>query len=293
MIFLCSVIFVLLLVSINDFFLVFYIVVAISLGLYGLILINLPVFANTPEAGAKYFLLSVTSVGLMFGGVKELYLFAGHLNFSIVRTIIVETILNSTLYEELFIIKFTVVFIAVGFFFKLAAAPNHFWAAEVYSSLPYELLLFFVVPVKLTFSLVFFKIMKSIFFIFHINDNLNFILYNEYEFILSFVIVSSMIIGSLNAIFEQNIRKFVAYSSVNQIGFLLIGFLGFKSIFFCFESFIFFVAIYFVNLFLFLFLLSEIAQTFYIPFGAIQELFNPHFTKVVIKESFTKYYLSV
>jgi NADH:ubiquinone oxidoreductase subunit 2 (subunit N) len=106
--------------------LILYLIIAVSLALYGLILINIPLFSNVPETGAKYFLLSVISVGLMFGGVKELYLFTGHLNLSVIRNAIFEKIINCLEYQEIFSIKYALSLLLLGFFFKLAAAPNHF-----------------------------------------------------------------------------------------------------------------------------------------------------------------------
>jgi NADH-ubiquinone oxidoreductase chain 2 len=262
---LSCILFLLLLLSAHDFFILLFLIVALSLALYGLMLINYPLFSTTPETGAKYFLLSVISVGFMFGGIKELYLFCGHLNFSIVHNAIFEKIVNCTNYNELFSIKLAFFLFLFGFFFKIAAAPNHFWAPEVYAGLPYALLLFFVVPIKFIFCLTFFKIVKNVFFIFLLNDNLNYILFNEIEFFLFFVITLSMFIGGINAIFEQNLRKFIAYSSINQMGFLLIGFLGLNSNLFCFESFLYFTSIYFMNLAFFLTFFVEYSHSFFVP----------------------------
>lgn len=273
-IFLSCLFFLIVLISLNDFFSVLFIIVALSIALYGLILINFPLFSNTPELGAKYFLLSVVSVGLMFGGIKEIFLISGHLNFSVVQNSILEKIINCINYIELFSIKYAIFFLIVGFLFKLAAAPNHFWAPEIYAGLPYALLLFFVVPVKFVLSFIFFKIIKIIFFILFLNNNLNYILYNESEIFLIFAIFFSMFIGGINAIFEQNMRKFIAYSSINQIGFLLIGLIGFNSFFFCFESFLYFIFIYFINLFLFLLFFVFFSQTIYMPNVIWKNIFN-------------------
>jgi NADH-quinone oxidoreductase subunit N len=264
-IFLSCVFFLIILIALNDFFSVLFIIIALSISLYGLILINLPLFSNTPELGAKYFLLSVVSVGLIFGGIKEIFLVTGHLNFSVIQNTILEKIINCASYLELFSIKYALFFIIAGFLFKLAAAPNHFWAPEIYAGLPYALLLFFAVPVKFVLSFTFFKIIKIVFFILYLNDNVNYILYNESDIFLICAIVFSMIIGGVNAIFEQNMRKFIAYSSINQMGFLLIGLVGFNSHFFCFESFLYFNFVYFINLFIFLLLFVRFSQFLYIP----------------------------
>jgi NADH:ubiquinone oxidoreductase subunit 2 (subunit N) len=61
-----------------------------------------------------------------------------------------------------------------------------------------------------------------------------------------------MLIGGFNAIYEQKIKRFIAYSSINQIGFLFIGLLGTKSSIQGIEAFIYFFGTYIVNLTLFL-----------------------------------------
>jgi NADH:ubiquinone oxidoreductase subunit 2 (subunit N) len=242
-----------------------YLITAISICIYGLILINIPVVAKGTETGAKYFLLSVCSVALIFGGIKEIHLNLGHLNFSIINNTVFEQILNCTEYGENFSLKFGILLLIFGFFFKISAAPNHFWAPEVYSGLPYELLFFIVIPIKYIFCFIFFKIIKNVFFIFAINHNLNLILWNEIEICLFFAIILSLFIGALNALFENNLKKFIAYSSINQIGFLLIAFLGFNSNIYCIESFIYFLFVYLINLTIFILYFIYFSQLFFIP----------------------------
>lgn len=249
-----------------------------SICIYGLILLNVPIISSSAETGAKYFLLSVISVGLMYGGIKEIYIYLGSLNFTIINNNIFEHLINCSSYKELFSIKFGLIFIVLGFFFKLSAAPNHFWAPEVYAGLPYELLMFIIIPVKFIISFIFLRIIKVVFFIFAVNKNINLILLNEIEFFIYLSVILSMIIGAVNAFFEHNLRKFIAYSSINQIGFLLIGLLGFNSDIFGFESFFYFLFIYVLNLLFFFLYIIGFSQTFYIPLY-IYTIFYEFFVK--------------
>ena len=102
---------------------------------------------------------------------------------------------------------------------------------------------FIVLPIKLAISVVFIKIFKSIFFINTLNSVINYIILNEIETFILFVIVLSMIIGGINALFEQKIKRFLAYSSINQIGFLFIGLLGYDSSFYGIQAFLYFIII--------------------------------------------------
>jgi NADH-quinone oxidoreductase subunit N len=97
-----------------------------SISIYGLILINVPILPKSAETGAKYFLLSILSVALMFGGAKEIYLYTGHLNYIIISNSLFEYFTNFTKYNELYPLKIGILLIMVGFFFKLTAAPMHF-----------------------------------------------------------------------------------------------------------------------------------------------------------------------
>jgi NADH-quinone oxidoreductase subunit N len=62
-----------------------------------------------------------------------------------------------------------------------------------------------------------------------------------------------MVFGGVNAVFEQNLKRFIAYSSINQIGFLIIGLLGFESSIFSLQIYIYFLFVYILNIGIFLF----------------------------------------
>jgi NADH:ubiquinone oxidoreductase subunit 2 (subunit N) len=115
--------------------------------------------------------------------------------------------------------------------------------------------MYIILPIKIAISVIFLKILKSVFTVSMLNFYSNYFLMNEIELLILFVIILSMLIGGINAIFEQKLKKFIAYSSINQIGFLLIGFLGFNSSLFGIQAFFYFLFVYAFNLCLFFLLL--------------------------------------
>jgi NADH-quinone oxidoreductase subunit N len=253
--FLGSILFLLILISAYDLFLMALSIIGMSICLYGLLATNSVFGRLSREACIKYFIMSALSSGLILGGIKEFYLSCGTLNFSLINNFLIFKITENIYFFESFSIKIGLILLFFGFLFKLSAAPSHFWAPEVYEGTPFALIMYIILPIKIAISVVFLKILKSVFAISMLNFYSNYFLINEIELLLLFVIFLSMFIGGINAIFEQKLKKFIAYSSINQIGFLLIGFLGFNVSLFGVQSFFYFIFVYSFNLCLFFFLL--------------------------------------
>lgn len=253
--FLGSILFLLLLLTVQDLFLMVLCIIGMSICLYALLASNSIFGRLSREACIKYFIMSALSSGLLLGGVKEIYLLCGSTNFTIINNFLIWKISNFSNIYEFYNFKIGLFFIFAGFLFKLSAAPSHFWSPEIYEGIPYSLMSFIVLPIKLAISVVFIKIFKSIFFINTLNSVINYIILNEIETFILFVIVLSMIIGGINALFEQKIKRFLAYSSINQIGFLFIGLLGYDSSFYGIQAFLYFIIIYVLNLSIFFLLI--------------------------------------
>lgn len=90
--------------------------------------------------------------------------------------------------------------------------------------------------------------MQNVFIVPNLTDYINFKFVYEIHYVISIVIMLSIIIGGVNAIFEENFKRFLAYSSINQIGFLLIGLLSISSTVFGIQSYFYFLFIYTLNL---------------------------------------------
>ena len=156
------------------------------------------------EAGLKYFILSSLASGLLLYGCSILYGFSGSTNF--------ETISLNTNTENIGTV-FAMVFILVGLAFKVSAVPFHMWTPDVYEGAPSSVTSFFAVVPKIAGIAVFIRFMQIPFG--EIVD--------QWQPILIFISLASMILGAVAAIGQSNIKRLIAYSSIGHIGFALAG----------------------------------------------------------------------
>jgi len=190
-------------ISSNDL-MVFYIGLELqSLALYVLASFNRDKLKSS-EAGLKYFVLSALSSGLLLYGCSLIYGFSGSTNFNIIS----ETI-NSSDYG----LTLGIIFILVGLSFKIAAVPFHMWAPDVYEGSPTPVTLFFSVVPKIAALTVFIRFLYVPF----IN------MMDQWQIILVFLSIASMIFGAVAAIGQNNLKRLIAYSSIGHIGYALAG----------------------------------------------------------------------
>ncbi len=174
-----------------------------SLSLYILAAINRD-NSRSSEAGIKYFVLSALSSGLLLYGCSLLYGFTGSTNF--------ELILENTESINIGTI-FAMVFILVGLAFKVSAVPFHMWTPDVYQGSPTSVTSFFSVVPKIAGVAVFIKFM---YVPFHG-------ILEQWQYILVFISIGSMILGAVAAIGQNNIKRLIAYSSIGHIGYAIAG----------------------------------------------------------------------
>ena len=174
-----------------------------SLALYVLASFNRDQLKSS-ESGLKYFVLSALSSGLLLYGCSLIYGFSGSTNFFIIS----ET-MNSTHYG----LTFGIVFILVGLAFKISAVPFHMWAPDVYEGSPTSVTLFFAIVPKVAALTVFIRFLYVPF--------VNMI--EQWQPILIFLAIASMIFGAVAAIGQKNLKRLVAYSSIGHIGYVLAG----------------------------------------------------------------------
>ena len=116
------------------------------------------------------------------------------------------------------------VFILVGLAFKISAVPFHMWTPDVYQGSPTSITSFFSVVPKIAGISIFIKFMYSPFQG----------LITEWQYILVFMSIASMILGAVAAMSQSNIKRLMAYSSIGHIGYAIAGIAagsenGFKS----------------------------------------------------------------
>ena len=200
---LSSVLGMMVMISSNDL-MVFYIGLELqSLALYVLATFNRDQLKSS-EAGLKYFVLSALSSGLLLYGCSLIYGFSGSTNFNVI---------SSQLNSNEYVLTFGIVFILVGLAFKITAVPFHMWAPDVYEGSPTTVTLFFTMVPKIAALTVFIRFLYVPF--------LNLI--DQWQMIIIFLSIASMLFGAIAAIGQTNIKRLVAYSSIGHIGYTLAG----------------------------------------------------------------------
>ena len=200
---LSSVLGMMIMISSNDL-IVFYMGLELqSLALYVLATFNRDQLKSS-EAGLKYFVLSALSSGLLLYGCSLIYGFTGSTNFNIIANQ-----LDSNEYAT----TFGIVFILVGIAFKISAVPFHMWAPDVYEGSPTSVTLFFSIVPKIAALTVFIRFLYVPF--------LNLI--DQWQMILVFLSIASMLFGAIAAIGQTNLKRLIAYSSIGHIGYTLAG----------------------------------------------------------------------
>lgn len=161
---------------------------------------------RSSEAGLKYFVLGSLASGLLLYGVSLVYGFVGSTDFTVIAT-------EFAAGEDFNLgALFGLVFILVGLAFKVSAVPFHMWTPDVYEGAPTPVTTFFAAASKaaaigllLRVSLDAFSGMVS-----------------EWRQIIIFLSLASLFLGAVGAIGQENIKRLLAYSSINNVGFMLI-----------------------------------------------------------------------
>ena len=159
---------------------------------------------RSSEAGLKYFVLSALASGLLLYGCSLIYGFTGSTNFETIATNLNEANKGAV---------FGIVFIIVGLAFKVSAVPFHMWSPDVYEGSPTSVTSFFALIPKIAAITVFIRFMYVPF--------INAI--NQWQAIIIFLSIASMIVGAVAAIGQQNIKRLMAYSSIGHMGYALAG----------------------------------------------------------------------
>jgi NADH-quinone oxidoreductase subunit N len=174
-----------------------------SLSLYVLASLNRDSVKST-EAGVKYFVLGALSSGLLLYGCSLIYGFTGSTNYYIIAENFDSRNLG---------LLFGLVFILIGLAFKISAVPFHMWTPDVYEGAPTSVTAFFALAPKVAGFGAIIRILYVAF------GNV----FVEWQIILIFLSVASMILGAVAAIGQTNIKRLMAYSSISHMGYGLAG----------------------------------------------------------------------
>jgi NADH-quinone oxidoreductase subunit N len=179
----------------------------------GLELMSLPLYVvaashrdslRSAEAGIKYFVLGALSSGMLLYGASLIYGFTGTVSFA--------GIAQAASHGGIGLI-FGVVFLFAGFCFKVSAVPFHMWTPDVYQGAPTPVTAFFAAAPKVAGIAMFVRAAVMAF------PGIT----SEWQQIVVFVSIASMVLGSFAAIGQRSIKRLMAYSSIGHMGFALIG----------------------------------------------------------------------
>ena len=180
-----------------------------SLSLYGMVAFDRD-SARSTEAAMKYFALGALASGLLLYGISMIYGATGTLELSAIAQSIYQQAANKT------VLVFGLVFILAGLAFKLGVVPFHMWVPDVYQGAPTAVTLMISTAPKLA---AFAMVMRVLVYgLFELAD--------QWQSMLMFLSVLSIILGNLAAIAQTNIKRMLAYSGISHMGFVLLGMLA-------------------------------------------------------------------
>ncbi|MFZ6742382.1 NADH-quinone oxidoreductase subunit NuoN [Undibacterium sp. JH2W] len=196
-------------ISGNNFLVIYLGLELMSLSLYALVALRREHTVST-EAAMKYFILGALASGFMLYGISMLYGATGSLQLNEVVKATATATANKT------ILVFGIVFLVAGLAFKLGVVPFHMWVPDVYQGAPTAVtLLLGGAPKLAAFAITFRLLVEGLF-----------PLAVDWQQMLVVLAVLSMAIGNLTAIAQTNLKRMLAYSTISQMGFMLLGLLS-------------------------------------------------------------------
>jgi NADH-quinone oxidoreductase subunit N len=183
----------------------------IGLELQSLAIYVLAAFARdelrSAEAGLKYFVLGSLASGLLLYGISLIYGFSGTMGFDKLAIALSQ---SSEVSAGLIV---GIVFVVAGLAFKMSAVPFHMWTPDVYEGAPTPVTSFMGTAPKVAAVALLVRAMVSPFG--H--------LLAQWQQLIVLISIASMLLGSLAAIGQRNIKRLMAYSSIGHMGYVLIG----------------------------------------------------------------------
>ncbi len=161
---------------------------------------------RSSESGLKYFVLGSLSSGMLLYGMSLLYGFTGSTGFGQIAASIKDT--GPTIG-----VIFGLAFLLVGMVFKISAVPFHMWTPDVYEGAPTPVTAFFAAAPKIAAMAIIIRVLHDAFAG----------MVPQWQQIIVFVSIASMVLGAFAAIGQTNIKRLMAYSSIGHMGFALVG----------------------------------------------------------------------
>ncbi|MEJ7589609.1 MAG: NADH-quinone oxidoreductase subunit N [Ferruginibacter sp.] len=158
------------------------------------------------EASLKYFLMGTFSTGIMLMGIAFLYGGNSEGSFFI-------TNLSVGTDKMPAMTAIGMVFIMIAMSFKVSAVPFHFWTPDVYDGAPTVFTSFMATIVKIGGFIAFIRLFENSFGKVH----------DQWQMLIAIITAATLLVGNLTAVFQQSVKRMLAYSSIAQAGFMLLG----------------------------------------------------------------------
>ena len=176
---------------------------------------------NSAEGAAKYILVATFSSGVMLYGISFIYGFTGTLYFDDVAAVLAEKCSMFNDQCSMFNVQCSMIIMGLVFFFsglgfKISLVPFHFWTADTYEGAPTPVTGYLSVVSKgaaaLTLCIILMKVFQPLVY--------------YWEYLLYIVIVLSITIANLFAIRQSELKRFMAFSSISQAGYIMLAVVG-------------------------------------------------------------------
>ncbi len=177
-----------------------------SLALYAMIAMQRH-SDKASEAAMKYFVLGALATGMMLYGMSMLYGATGTLELPKIAEVIASG------HADAKVLAFALVFIVIGLAFKLGAVPFHMWVPDVYHGAPTAMTLYLASAPKIAAFAMVYRLLW---------DGLQLAL-PDWQGMLIILAALSMIVGTVIAIAQTNLKRLLAYSGISHVGFVLMG----------------------------------------------------------------------
>ncbi len=166
---------------------------------------------DASEAAMKYFVLGALASGMLLYGMSMIYGATGSLELAAIRDAVVVGGAEGSVPA-----RFGLTFLIVGIAFKLGAVPFHMWVPDVYEGAPTSVAMFIATAPKIAAFAMLIRLLVDAL------PALN----TDWQAMLAILAALSMIVGNLVAIAQTNIKRMLAYSTISNVGFLLLGIVG-------------------------------------------------------------------
>jgi len=160
---------------------------------------------RSAEAGLKYFVLGALASGILLFGMSLTYGFTGTTSFEGIRVALAGELTTGAL--------FGLIFVLAGLAFKISAVPFHMWTPDVYEGAPTPVTMLFASAPKVAAIALLSRVALDAFGA----------QADAWRQVVIFAALASIVVGALGAIGQQNVKRLLAYSSINNVGFILIG----------------------------------------------------------------------